>query len=63
MQQQPPEQKPVGCFVRGNGPGPWGRFVEGIASKLAFFPPDPPSYEVKEHKDASRQLYVQPVDR
>lgn len=53
----------MGCFVRGNGPGPWGRFVEGIASKLAFFPPDPPSYEVKEHKDASRQLYVQPTDR
>mmetsp|Transcript_12822 Transcript_12822/g.27721 ORF Transcript_12822/g.27721 Transcript_12822/m.27721 type:complete len:329 (-) Transcript_12822:518-1504(-) len=42
-------------------PGPWGRFVENISSKLAFFPPNPPTYEVREHQDGSGELYVQPT--
>mmetsp|Transcript_46875 Transcript_46875/g.119584 ORF Transcript_46875/g.119584 Transcript_46875/m.119584 type:complete len:286 (+) Transcript_46875:487-1344(+) len=28
--------------------GPWARLVESISSKMAFFPPDPPSYHVVE---------------
>lgn len=52
-----------GCLPGGRGPGPWGRMVDGIASKLAFFPPTPASYRVEEHKDGTGQLYIQPVDR
>jgi hypothetical protein len=37
--------------------------VDGIASRLAFFPPTPPSYTVEEHKDSTGQLYIQPVER
>ncbi|KAF8064605.1 abhd17c [Scenedesmus sp. PABB004] len=47
----------------GAPPGPWGRVVDAIASRLAFFPPDPPSYSVQEHRDGSGQLYIQPLDR
>jgi len=43
--------------------GPWGKLVDGIASKLAFFPPTPPSYTVEEHQDGTGELYIQPVDR
>jgi hypothetical protein len=43
--------------------GPWGKVVDNIASKLAFFPPQPSSYSVEEHKDGTGQLYIQPVDR
>eukprot|EP00878_Enallax_costatus_P004548 GHUV01004789.1.p1 GENE.GHUV01004789.1~~GHUV01004789.1.p1 ORF type:complete len:305 (+),score=70.05 GHUV01004789.1:413-1327(+) len=42
---------------------PWTRMVDGIASKLAFFPPQPASYTVEEHKDGTGQLYIKPVDR
>lgn len=42
--------------------GPWARFVENLSSKLAFFPPTPSSYDVKEHKDGTRELYIQPVN-
>lgn len=41
-------------------PGPWGMLVENISGKLAFFPPRPPTYSVLEHKDATRELYIQP---
>ena len=43
--------------------GPWGRFVEGIAKGLAFFPPSPPSYTIKEHQDGTGELYIEPEDR
>lgn len=42
--------------------GPWARFVENLSSKLAFFPPTPSSYHVKEHKDGTGELYIQPVN-
>mmetsp|Transcript_14510 Transcript_14510/g.40862 ORF Transcript_14510/g.40862 Transcript_14510/m.40862 type:complete len:279 (-) Transcript_14510:34-870(-) len=32
-------------------PSPWGRLVDNISSKLAFFPPDPPSYAVESSQD------------
>ncbi|GAX81505.1 hypothetical protein CEUSTIGMA_g8933.t1 [Chlamydomonas eustigma] len=41
-------------------PGPWGRFVEHISGKLAFFPPRPPTYQVLEHLDGTGDLYLQP---
>lgn len=41
-------------------PGPWGRFVEHVSGKLAFFPPRPSTYTVAEHKDGSSELYIQP---
>jgi len=58
----------TGCWAinKRNGyapPGPWARMIDNIASKLAFFPPTPASYSVKEHKDHSNQLYIQPADR
>jgi hypothetical protein len=57
----------AGCWpsVSGSVPhsGPWGKVVDNIASKLAFFPPTPPSYVVEEHKDGTGELYIQPVDR
>ncbi|KAG1675417.1 hypothetical protein FOA52_012336 [Chlamydomonas sp. UWO 241] len=43
-------------------PGPWGRLVDSISQKLAFFPPRPATYTVEEHKDGSGQLFVAPVD-
>ena len=42
------------------GGGPWGRMVDHISSKLAFFPPRPATYELKEHLDGARELYIQP---
>uniref|UniRef100_A0A383W7Y1 Serine aminopeptidase S33 domain-containing protein n=1 Tax=Tetradesmus obliquus TaxID=3088 RepID=A0A383W7Y1_TETOB len=59
--EQMPGQR--GCLPSMRGPGPWGRMVDGIASRLAFFPPTPPSYTVEEHKDSTGQLYIQPVER
>lgn len=41
--------------------GPLRKLVYHIANKLAFFPPQPPTYAVKEHSDAPRDLYLQPV--
>lgn len=34
--------------------------VSKIASKLAFFPPSPPSYAVQTHNDGTGELYIQP---
>lgn len=34
--------------------------VSRIASKLAFFPPTPPSYSVKMHDDGTGEEYIQP---
>ena len=41
--------------------GPWGRIVENISSKLAFFPPAPSTYDVREHADGSGELYLHPM--
>lgn len=41
--------------------GPWARLVDNISSKLAFFPPAPPTYEVREHQDGTGELYIQPT--
>ncbi|GIL83944.1 hypothetical protein Vretimale_10958 [Volvox reticuliferus] len=41
--------------------GPWDRIVENISSKLAFFPPQPATYEVREHQDGTGEKYIQPV--
>lgn len=43
-------------------PGPWGRLVESISGKLAFFPPKPATYSVEEHGDGLGELYIQPTD-
>lgn len=43
--------------------GPWGRIVDHVSSKLAFFPPRPSTYLLKEHSDGNRELYIQPVLR
>ena len=42
-------------------PGPWGRLVENISGKLAFFPPRPATYSVLEHLDGTGELYIQPT--
>ena len=42
--------------------GPWGRLVDSISSKLAFFPPQPATYEVRTHNDGTGEDYIQPVD-
>eukprot|EP00210_Caulerpa_lentillifera_P007568 g7228.t1 len=41
--------------------GLWGHVVDSISSKLAFFPPTPPSYEIKEHDDNTGDLYISPT--
>lgn len=43
-------------------PGPFGRAVESLGGKFAFFPPRPPTYEIKEHSDGAHELYIQPLD-
>ncbi|CAD7695612.1 unnamed protein product [Ostreobium quekettii] len=40
--------------------GPWGRLVETISSRLAFFPPSPPTYQLLTHQDGTGELYIQP---
>lgn len=40
--------------------GPWGRFVENVSAKLAFFPPQPSTYTVEAHSD-NGELYIQPA--
>jgi hypothetical protein len=34
-----------------------------LAPRLAFFPPQPPTYEVSEHQDSTRELYIKPLIR
>ncbi|KAG2441395.1 hypothetical protein HYH02_009984 [Chlamydomonas schloesseri] len=41
--------------------GPWDRLVENISSKLAFFPPTPATYAVREHQDGTGEQYIQPL--
>ncbi|KAG2497625.1 hypothetical protein HYH03_004365 [Edaphochlamys debaryana] len=41
--------------------GPWDRLVENISSRLAFFPPQPPTYAVREHPDGSGEKYLHPL--
>ena len=41
--------------------GPWGRVVDSISSRLAFYPPTPSTYEVREHDDHSEELYINPT--
>eukprot|EP00210_Caulerpa_lentillifera_P006389 g6103.t1 len=41
--------------------GPIGRVVDSISSKLAFFPPTPPTYEVRQHDDNTGALYIHPT--
>ena len=41
--------------------GPWGRVVDSISSRLAFYPPTPPTYEVREHDDDTEALYINPT--
>lgn len=38
------------------------RIVDNISSKIAFFPPTPPSYTIQAHGDGNRELYIQPAD-
>lgn len=37
------------------------RLVDKVSSKLAFFPPQPPSYQIAQHGDCEREEYVQPL--
>ncbi|GBF97745.1 hypothetical protein Rsub_10909 [Raphidocelis subcapitata] len=55
--------KPPPCPWSGPGTGPIGRLVDSVASKLAFYPPTPPSYAVRPHADGSGQLYIAPLER
>lgn len=41
----------------------WKGFVDSVASKFAFFPPQPSTYKVQEHIDGCRELYIQPLIR
>lgn len=34
--------------------------IDSVSAKLAFFPPTPPSYEVKGHDDRPDELYISP---
>jgi len=38
------------------------RIVDNISSKIAFFPPTPPSYTIQAHGDGNRELFIQPAD-
>lgn len=62
---RPSSSKPAGCWPQQTSStvGLPLRFVDTIASKLAFFPPQPPCYTVEEHKDGTGELYIRPVDR
>jgi hypothetical protein len=42
--------------------GPLSKLVDNISSKLAFFPPSPPTYEVATHLDGTKDKYLQPTD-
>ncbi|KAF5834751.1 Alpha/Beta hydrolase protein [Dunaliella salina] len=42
-------------------PGPWRDFVDSISAQFAFFPPRPSTYEVREHRDGSGELYIRPL--
>ncbi|KAL0049917.1 hypothetical protein WJX82_000780 [Trebouxia sp. C0006] len=35
--------------------------IDSVSAKLAFFPPSPPSYEVKGHGDRPDELYISPM--
>jgi hypothetical protein len=39
------------------------RLVDRVGSRLAFFPPEPPSYQIGQHGDGAREEYVQPSRR
>jgi hypothetical protein len=39
----------------------WDRLVQNISSRLAFFPPTPSTYAVREHEDGTGELYIQPL--
>ncbi|PNW86031.1 hypothetical protein CHLRE_03g207041v5 [Chlamydomonas reinhardtii] len=41
--------------------GPWDRLVENISSRLAFFPPTPATYAVREHQDGTGEQFIQPL--
>jgi hypothetical protein len=41
----------------------WVDFVDSIASKFAFYPPQPSTYNVLEHIDGQREFYIQPIIR
>ncbi len=36
--------------------------VPAPAGKLAFFPPQPPTYKLQQHTDGGREYYIQPKD-
>lgn len=53
---------PGSTLIRSPGRrGPLSRVVDHISSKLAFFPPQPATYQIAEHKDGSHELYIQPL--
>ncbi|KAL0042407.1 hypothetical protein WJX77_011444 [Trebouxia sp. C0004] len=35
--------------------------IDSVSARLAFFPPSPPSYEVKGHDDRPDELYISPM--
>jgi pimeloyl-ACP methyl ester carboxylesterase len=39
------------------------RIRDGLSSKLAFFPPTPPSYKIETHGDGRREPYIEPTDK
>lgn len=44
-------------------PNPFRPLLDSISTRVAFFPPSPPSYVVMGHDDNRNQLYIQPRDR
>lgn len=37
------------------------KLVDRVSSRLAFFPPQPPSYRISQHGDGQREEFVEPV--
>jgi hypothetical protein len=41
----------------------WTRLVDALSSRAAFYPPDPPSYELAAHGDGAHEAYLRPTQR
>ncbi|EFN60175.1 hypothetical protein CHLNCDRAFT_29399, partial [Chlorella variabilis] len=39
----------------------WQKFVDNLSRGLAFFPPNPPTYQLAQHGDGDRETYVHPL--
>lgn len=39
----------------------FGKLTDAVSSKMAFFPPTPPSYKLAQHGDGQHETYIEPV--